>query len=437
MHKDWPTGWITGTEAASIRPFQGQKMPNELPLSDKDSAVLRTVAAAAKPPGTIVADFDKLLDLLEKDGIQVSPKTREFGIASLPALNAQLSEPAAIGLARGRQTSYPHLDGLHMLLRQTRLGRLDASKSVPRMVLDHEMRERWAALNPTERYFALLNAWWNPADANTEWAATQMADYRLNLLELHQPGGATKAKYPSQIDGLFHLVGMKHVGLAQMFGMVVIKQETAAPGAGWKIARMTATPWGLTSCQTFMKACKQTSRWLFDQLLNQAPDENAAEAASAFDYWSATVKPCFPNWERLLDTQQTQEAFHGSITFKVSLGETWRRIVMSGENDFDELAMFILDAFNFDDEHLYQFDYQDEYGERRSLEDPRCQDLYDQYADAVLLGEIGLQPKQIIDFRYDFGDDWRFKVQVEALDPTQRIKTPKVIAKAGKAPKQY
>lgn len=412
-------------------------MPIESLLTDKDFAVLRTVGAAAAPPGTIVADFDKLLAVLEKDGIPVSPKTREFGIASLPALNAQLSEPAAIGLARGRQTSYPHIDGLHLLLRQTGVARLDVSKSTARLVLDHEKGAQWAVLNPTERYFALLEAWWNPAGENAEWAVVRMTDYLLNLLEMHPPGRAKKAQDTRQVDAIIHFIDTKNVALAQMFGMLDIKQAPPATSAAWKIAQMQATPWGLAASRCFWTACRQANRWLCNEQDTEESDEIAIEGATAFDYWSAAIKPYFPNWTQTFDAQKSHITFHGSITFKVSLGDAWRRIEMSGEHDFSQLAALILDAFDFDQDHLYLFDYQDEYGEKRSLEDPRCEDVFDRYADEVLLGELSLYPKQIITFRYDFGDDWRFKLVVEKLDPTQSNITPKVIDEAGKAPKQY
>jgi hypothetical protein len=53
------------------------------------------------------------------------------------------------------------------------------------------------------------------------------------------------------------------------------------------------------------------------------------------------------------------------------------------------------------------------------------------------LGQVPLVAKQKIDFRYDFGDDWRFEVLVEKIDPLKTVDQPKVIEKAGRAPKQY
>jgi hypothetical protein len=41
-------------------------------------------------------------------------------------------------------------------------------------------------------------------------------------------------------------------------------------------------------------------------------------------------------------------------------------------------------------------------------------------------------------FVYDFGDNWRFKIELERIDPPNaKIKKPRVLESHGKAPQQY
>jgi hypothetical protein len=41
-------------------------------------------------------------------------------------------------------------------------------------------------------------------------------------------------------------------------------------------------------------------------------------------------------------------------------------------------------------------------------------------------------------FVFDYGDNWQFDVELESVDARKsRLKHPKIIAKGGKAPKQY
>ena len=71
------------------------------PLPGAAHPVSATVFSADDPPGTIVRDFDVLLEHFSADGIPVSPKPHEFAIARLPGLNGLLTTPAHTGHSRG------------------------------------------------------------------------------------------------------------------------------------------------------------------------------------------------------------------------------------------------------------------------------------------------------------------------------------------------
>ncbi len=420
-----------------------------LSLTDADRAAFAAVAGAGVPPGTIVRDFDALLEYLGQDGIPLSPKTREFAIARLPELNGLLTYPAPIGLSRGRQVSYPHVDSLHLLLRFTRLGKVDRSLRTPQMVQDEAVVARWQLLNPTERYFSLLERWWHIADFEQErfgLAADRMAEYRGTFLKRHRPGSRAKERDEKWQVAMLGALGMKQVALMQLFGLLDIVSDHAVPGKGWQIKRMFSTSWGLSASATYLQAFGYTATDLLERLLdptgrNSTPDGLEAEEETQhhpFLLWASRVLPFFPDCRHYLGDPEAAEPFRGSVTLKVSLGPSvWRRIVMPAERDFDDLARVILDSFQFDDEHPYQFRYQDEYATQRTLDDPRCSDVDEYYADELTLGEAALFPRQVFEFRYDFGDDWRFDVLVEKLDASDAREKPAVVTKEGKTPRQY
>ncbi|MGH9837738.1 MAG: IS1096 element passenger TnpR family protein [Blastocatellia bacterium] len=59
------------------------------------------------------------------------------------------------------------------------------------------------------------------------------------------------------------------------------------------------------------------------------------------------------------------------------------------------------------------------------------------FADEMPIGRLPLRPGEAMVFHYDFGDDWRFRVELEAVDPPQpKLKRPKIIESQGKAPRQ-
>jgi hypothetical protein len=55
------------------------------------------------------------------------------------------------------------------------------------------------------------------------------------------------------------------------------------------------------------------------------------------------------------------------------------------------------------------------------------------------LGAFGFPQDHKFIFRYDFGDDHRFRVLVKDIHPhrTPRVKYPRVVGSTGKAPEQY
>ena len=60
------------------------------------------------------------------------------------------------------------------------------------------------------------------------------------------------------------------------------------------------------------------------------------------------------------------------------------------------------------------------------------------YTDEVTIGSLPLEPGQTMQFHFDFGDDWKFDVKLERIEPPgARIKAPRIMEKHGKSPEQY
>ncbi|WP_260446180.1 MULTISPECIES: plasmid pRiA4b ORF-3 family protein [unclassified Nostoc] len=60
------------------------------------------------------------------------------------------------------------------------------------------------------------------------------------------------------------------------------------------------------------------------------------------------------------------------------------------------------------------------------------------FADQVQIGDVSLEPGGKMTYLYDFGDNWKFDVQLEAINPPDnKIKKPKILEVHGNAPQQY
>jgi hypothetical protein len=118
--------------------------------------------------------------------------------------------------------------------------------------------------------------------------------------------------------------------------------------------------------------------------------------------------------------------------------DVWRRIEMRGDQTLDDLHNAIQEAFEWDDDHLYAFylsgkawdedtEYQRPFTEGRS-------------AGRARLEHLALHARQRFLYIFDFGDEWRHTIKLEAIAPGgveagQRY--PRVTERHGDAIAQY
>ena len=158
--------------------------------------------------------------------------------------------------------------------------------------------------------------------------------------------------------------------------------------------------------------------------------------AVAFGAWQPLLQPYFPLWVDNLEIAPP-EFRDGIYYFKASLGECWRRIAIPAESDLDELADSIIDAFDFDGDHLYAFHLVARDGRQFSVEHPYVDDA-DTYTDELTIGELPLTERESMLFQYDFGADWQFDVQLEKVEPeAAKITEATLVESRGKAPPEY
>lgn len=127
----------------------------------------------------------------------------------------------------------------------------------------------------------------------------------------------------------------------------------------------------------------------------------------------------------------------GSVfVFKVSLnGRTWRKIKIASAHTLHHLHLAIQDAFAFADDHLYAFFMdgkpwsQNAYWDKEDDKQPS--------ADKAVLKKLELEQGTRFLYLFDFGDEWKFTVQLEEILDAPAPLKPMVIEKKGKDPEQY
>ena len=104
----------------------------------------------------------------------------------------------------------------------------------------------------------------------------------------------------------------------------------------------------------------------------------------------------------------------GNYIFKVALAKNlWRRIEISADHTLLDLHRSIQKAYNFDDDHLYSFFMDGKPWSRERFTSP-----YDEegpWVDEVCIGELELFIGQNILYLFDYGAEWRFRVELEEI----------------------
>lgn len=123
-----------------------------------------------------------------------------------------------------------------------------------------------------------------------------------------------------------------------------------------------------------------------------------------------------------------------------------RTIEMRGDQTLASLHETIFDAFDRDDEHLYEFQLgakkpMDRAARRYGMKmdaDDFFDDDNDGDAAETAIGSIDLKAGDVFFYWFDFGDDWMHRIKVLAIaEEAPKAKYPRVTKSVGKSPAQY
>ncbi len=377
------------------------------PLSEDAIALLKSQTITDTEPGTILQDFQMVLDFIGTKGVAASGKRHHLSLKLLAELNQQLSNPIEIALKRPQQKSYPPIHGLYLLLRATGMAKVIAKGKQQQLVINPEIYESWQQLNPTERYCTLLEAWLvrgYPEMLGEERSGPFSEGDRCikSWSHLSERKSLSFAKYTEQ-DRLGYWPGFYNLALMEMFGFLKITPGKPTAGKGWRIKKVETLPLGNALIPLVKQAyVAKDCTWAAD-----------TDATAPFNELQPALAPYFVEWEQTLAVPSF--SFRpGRHIFKVSLGKVWRRIAISGEATLDILSGLILDSVDFDSDHLDQFTYTNALGRKVEVQHPYAEG--DLSTDEVKIGSLPLSEGSTMEYVFDFGDWWTFEVQLETVE---------------------
>jgi hypothetical protein len=405
-------------------------MQNPIPsMTPELDDILHNTAITEEAPGTVLFDFGQMLDFVETRAPSLT-KSHLLSLKDLTPLNQDLHRKIEHGLARPVQKSFPHINGLFLLLRASGLTVLDETGRIPRLTTDATALRSWKTLSAEERYFCLFESWLMRGDEGilgepSGQLVLQAPFFRwAEFFGMLQQDRWYKDDWAERVR---YRPGLHNLALMELFGLVEVEDGPPADKKGWQITNVRATGWG----QALLAALWSDlgDNWDFWEQLDQP---YRVQPGTLLPY----VQPYRPEWRRALDLP-AGEYQPGSYVFKVSLADDlWRQIIIPDTSTLDDLSSAILDAFDFDYDHLYRFVYPTRFGIEAEVVHPYMDEAPS--ADEVRIGDLAAQAGFHMLYNYDFGDNWLFDVSLEQVEPPRKDRAfYRIGDRQGESPEQY
>jgi hypothetical protein len=421
----------------------------ESKLTSDQEQCLRDQVITPDQPGTILRDFQVLLDFVGPEGAEVGGKYHLLPMKSIGELDLQLSRPLRLELQRPQLRSHPYLQGLYLLLRASGLSRVEGAGTRSRLVLDPEMRTQWDRLNPTEKYFNLMEAWLRFATGEMIGEHGPSWGIMTSSLQLWKLCPAKGRRFKPQKPHEAYLPGIGRsfylLALMDLFGLMEVDHPKRT-GAFWFPTGIQHLPFG-DAILTLV-----ADSWLDllygEGIAEEEDEEEVPEVADQdegdgppedlqFGAWQGLIQPYFPEWNENLVFPAIEHR-KGVFIFRVSLGKVWRLIALPSSATLGDLVHWILRSVEFDDDHLYEISYRDRRGAKVAATHPAMEE--GPWADEISIGSLPIDPGQTMQLWYDFGDDWRFTIKLERIEPAEahpKSKKPHILESHGESPPQY
>lgn len=419
----------------------------------------------------VLEDFDLFLTFLRSNkAIPLTKDKAQLKRTDLYRLNEELHFKANGVTDKSLQTSYPELEFFYAAVQTGKLARICYGEKGNFLQPNPDPLERYSLLTRTEQYFFLLQTAWCYLNWSKlcETRSMFFTDSVVAILRLvaENPSG-----FQLEVDVSYSRlrIGKAEISLSlinkvvQIFGFLgfyelepavfakkpdrytfpfrtLVVAEAGTVLAPVLLSQRPLDQWNLPLRREL--AIGEVPLGLTEEEYYQEDSQGYLVPRPA----GVLVIPAFlPAFAPLFEPGDLAESFYlnttvftpGRFVLKVALEkQLYRTIAISASATLDDLHLAIQDAFRFDNDHLYAFYMDGEAWSDDNFQDPRGGE--GPFATLVKLGELDLYVGKRFLYLFDFGDEWHFWVTVLQIDPSApEPKSPKVVDKQGKNPKQY
>ncbi|MGV8981876.1 plasmid pRiA4b ORF-3 family protein [Clostridium sp.] len=383
-----------------------------------------------------LSDFDKFLDYISSENVTIGKATKYISKKYLFEINEIMSIKQQDITAKSTQPSYPMLYLFYRLAVESKLFSESKGKGGKLGLKPTKRIEMFKRLNEVEKYICLLEILWVDCDfeklefqsynnldvfkvvTKMDMFIRKKAKKRILVNEFSRDI-STILLYLSYF-GVMDVIEDAEMKLKYSISKIFFVKEVIITPIGEKIIKILDKKRNLTDWNISHR--KEYGEW------NIKFDEE----------FFVPFKDIFEDVELEKTLPRKKIKFKDGIyTFKISLDKgTWSKIQLSAHGTLHDLHDLIQEAFEFDNDHMYSFFMDGKPWSKKSFKCP-----YDNEgpgADEVEIGELDLSEKESFLYIFDYGDEWRFNIEVlvikkEVIEELQGI----IIESKGELPQQY
>lgn len=405
-------------------------------FTDHHKKFLNNLMITQINPGYILKDFNNLIEYIKSNDITSTKSYNYISIKYLVPINKILTHPIKVNLIRPQKKSFPNISGLFLLLRSIGILKFEYIGKEAFLRIDKNVYKDWSSLNNVEAYFTLLEAWLirsNPRNVIDEYIPVYESQIKilLEFIEVIPSNGMEISDNKDLAERIKYTPGMYNIALLELFGFIEIIHGEPEPGQAWRIEKIRTNAVGTSILYCLYERLVCTEEFFKFIVYNHCELKSKIPFGQLQDYFIEF----FPDWKENLKIQASVFK-NGTFTFKVLLGNSWRRISIQSHHTLEDFVNIILESFNFDKDHLYAFYLNDQFGNIIEINSPYCEE--GPFTADVKVGESLIEIGSATKFLYDFGDNWEFVIVLEDIKKSDlNFVAPTILEKHGDAPEQY
>jgi len=388
----------------------------------------------------VISEFDRFMEFNDRERPILSAKLGVFGKKDSFKLNMLLNNKREVSVPNYNQDLYPAID---LMFELALLGKLYVKASNEKGKLNLVKTpnlESYQSLNEYEKYVFLLQTYWTKYDFEEKFGRwLDMSAFYNTLVHIANAKlGQVIVKNDQDSSERMYSEGAAFFHQLKFFGFGELELNEGAKGKYEDtIKEFYPNIWGIATSkfllnEVFMYWNRRNANLLLPPAKRKTLAKEKGDPFNAF-------KKIFTN-KKVMKTVEAIDMVvkSGVYSFKVTLSRSvWRKIKLSHNHTLRDLHEAIQEAFFFDDDHLYAFYIG---GNERNGRPIYCERAREggATADETRIADLELYKGQKIYYLFDFGDEWRFDVELIEIDKeAPLLLKPMMIESKGIAPDQY